>query len=73
MGQLKKYFAYVEFREKYSKLSTDDKKILRPHLDKLKEDWLNGFIESKKIKAFDFSGGLLRNDMDKESAGGDWQ
>ena len=48
MGHLKKYFAYVEFREKYSKLSTDDKKILRPRLDKLKEDPLNNFIESKK-------------------------
>ncbi len=38
-GAAEKYLAYVEFQEKWARLSEEDHVILKPHLERLEKAW----------------------------------
>ena len=44
----RKYLPYVEFLRKYNMLSAEDKGPLKPHLQLLKEQWLDSVYKPKK-------------------------
>jgi hypothetical protein len=44
----KKYMEYVEFLIKYGKLNHNDRRILYPHLAKLKEVWFKALLRYKR-------------------------